>query len=109
MNTYTDNKIHSSARTHNTNQIHNYPTTHFPMEAKTPTLYVQSNVTIKAGDSIVVNKQTFEIRRVLKVEKTMIDVVLDEKQPHYTHDTRYYILEIDRFGTNLTYGKTYEL
>lgn len=94
---------------HNTNEIYNYPTTHFSIEAKKPELRVQSNVTIKQGDYIVVNKETYEIKRVLKVEKTMIDVVLDEKQPHYTHDTRYYILEIDRFGKNLTYGKTYEL
>lgn len=107
MNTEARNQ--TDRKIHNTNQIYNYPTTHFSIEAKTPTLYVQSNVTIKQGDSIIVEKETFEIRRVLKVEKTMIDVVLDEKQPHYTHDTRYYILEIDRFGTNLAYGKTYEL
>lgn len=93
---------------HNTNKKHDYPTTHFPIEAKTPTLFVQSNVTIKQGDSIIVEKETFEIRRVLKREKTMIDVVLDEKQPHYTHDTRYYVLEIDRFGTNFTWGKTFD-
>jgi len=106
--THSNTKCHSGCKTHNTNQIYNYPTTHFPLEAKKPTLYVQSNVTIKAGDEIIVNKEKYKIKRVLRCEKTMIDVVLDEKQPHYTNDTRYYVLETDKFGKNITWGKTYD-